>query len=48
MSQGERLLVRAMLAAAGFDERSLDWMTASCPSLQRCREVCNQERRARR
>jgi len=47
VSQSERQLVRAMLIAAGFDERHLDWMVASCPSLQRCREVCNQERRKR-
>ena len=45
MSEAERNLARAMLLAAGYAQQDVEWMAASCPSLERCREVCIERRR---
>ena len=48
MSESDKNLVRAMLRAARYPERDIGWMTDSCPSVQRCREVCGEHMRAHR
>lgn len=43
MTDSERSLVRAMLTAAKVPARDVDWMAASCPSVERCKEFCLQQ-----
>jgi hypothetical protein len=43
MTDQEKANVRAMLMAARFPERDIEWMVASCPSMASCKELCNRE-----
>jgi hypothetical protein len=45
MSDSDRANVRAMLMAARFPERDIEWMTASCPSVAHCKSLCKQPNR---
>jgi hypothetical protein len=45
MSQSEQTIAFAMLVGAGFTRPQATWMSASCPSIKRCREVCGEFRR---
>lgn len=42
MNDSDRANVRAMLMAARFPQRDIEWMVASCPSVERCKAVCKQ------
>ena len=42
MSESDRANVRVMLMAARFRREDIDWMVASCPSIERCKALCKQ------
>ncbi len=45
MTNPERAMVKAMLVASGHAAQAADWMAASCPSVERARQICNEDRR---
>jgi len=44
MSDIEQRQALAMLLSAGYTREQAKWMSASCPSIQRCKEVCGEKR----
>ena len=45
MTDGETVLVKAMLLASGHTTHEAEWMARSCPSMERARAVCSEDRR---
>lgn len=45
MTETERRMAYAMLLGAGHTPHNARWMAASCPSIERCKELCREDAR---